>query len=126
MHARDLVEPDERMRGMLDAVAEARERHGPQALDTVIVSGTTSAEDVRRVHELTDEPLSLVPLFESVEALRAAPRIYERAARHRRLPRGDGRLLRLGEGRRLSRARSGRSAARSSRSPTSRGGAASS
>jgi phosphoenolpyruvate carboxylase len=26
---------------------------------------------------LTDEPLSLVPLFESVEALRAAPRIYE-------------------------------------------------
>ena len=46
------------------------------------------------------------------------------AARHGRLPRGDGRLLRLGEGRGLPRARSGRSAARSSRSPTSRAGAA--
>ena len=40
------------------------------------MSGTDSAEDVRRVHELTDEPLSVVPLFESVDALRAAPRIY--------------------------------------------------
>jgi phosphoenolpyruvate carboxylase len=75
-HARDLVDPDERIRGMADAVAEARHRHGPQALDTWIVSGTGSADDVRRVHALTDEPLSVVPLFESVEALRAAPRIY--------------------------------------------------
>jgi phosphoenolpyruvate carboxylase len=75
-HARDLVDPDERIRGMADAVAEARRRHGPQALDTWIVSGTDSADDVRRVHALTDEPLSVVPLFESVEALRAAPRIY--------------------------------------------------
>jgi len=75
-HARDLVEPDERMRGIADAVVDARRRHGPQALDTWIVSGTDSADDVRRVHALTDEPLSVVPLFESVEALRAAPRIY--------------------------------------------------
>jgi phosphoenolpyruvate carboxylase len=75
-HARDLVHPDERIRGMADAVAEARRRHGPQALDTWIVSGTSSAEDVRRVHELTDEPVSAVPLFEDLEALRAAPRIY--------------------------------------------------
>jgi phosphoenolpyruvate carboxylase len=75
-HARDLVEPDERMRGIAAAVAGARRRHGPQALDTWIVSGTDSAGDVRRVHELTDEPLSVVPLFESVEALRAAPKIY--------------------------------------------------
>jgi phosphoenolpyruvate carboxylase len=75
-HARDLVDPDERIRGMADAVAEVRRRHGPQALDTWIVSGTDSADDVRRVHALTDEPLSVVPLFESVEALRAAPRIY--------------------------------------------------
>jgi len=75
-HARDLVDPDERIRGMADAVSDVRRRHGPQALDTWIVSGTDSADDVRRVHELTDEPLSVVPLFESVEALRAAPRIY--------------------------------------------------
>jgi phosphoenolpyruvate carboxylase len=76
-HARDLVDPDDRIRGIAEAVAAARRRHGPQALDTWIVSGTDSAEDVRRVRDLTDEPLSLVPLFESVEALRAAPRIYE-------------------------------------------------
>src|SRR5262245_20841022 len=76
-HARDLVDPDERIRGMAQAVAEVRARHGAQALDTWIVSGTSSADDVRRVHELTDEPLSAVPLFEDLEALRAAPRIYE-------------------------------------------------
>ena len=77
VHARDLVDPEPRIRELFAAVAEARRRHGGQALDTVVVSGTTSVEDVLRVHELTDEPLSLVPLFESVEALRAAPRIYE-------------------------------------------------
>jgi phosphoenolpyruvate carboxylase len=76
-HARDLADPDDRMRGIAAAVTEARKRHGPQALDTWIVSGTSSAEDVQRVRALTDEPLSLVPLFESVDALRAAPRIYE-------------------------------------------------
>ena len=75
-HARDLVEPDERIREIAEAVADVRRRHGTQALDTWIVSGTDSADDVRRVHELTDEPLSVVPLFESVDALRAAPRIY--------------------------------------------------
>ncbi|HJX46836.1 MAG TPA: phosphoenolpyruvate carboxylase [Gaiellaceae bacterium] len=75
-HARDLVEPDDRIHEIAAAIADVRRRHGPQALDTWIVSGTDSADDVRRVHELTDEPLSVVPLFESVEALRAAPRIY--------------------------------------------------
>ena len=77
VHARDLDEPAPRIRELFDAVAAARRRHGPQAIDTVIVSGTASATDVLRVRELTDEPLSLVPLFESVEALRAAPLIYE-------------------------------------------------
>ena len=77
VHARDLVDPEPRIRGLFDAIAAARERHGEQALGTVIVSGTTSAEDVLRVRELSSERLSLVPLFESVDALRAAPRIYE-------------------------------------------------
>jgi phosphoenolpyruvate carboxylase len=77
VHARDLVEPDQRIRELFGAIAGARRRHGEQALDTVIVSGTTSAGDVLRVLDLTSEPLSLVPLFESVEALRDAPRIYE-------------------------------------------------
>src|SRR5581483_4447662 len=77
VHARDLVEPDERVRELFASLAGVRRRHGPRALDTVIVSGTERAADVLRVRELTDEPLSLVPLFESVDALRAAPRIYE-------------------------------------------------
>ena len=42
----------------------------------MIVSGTTAAEDVERVRALTSAP-NVVPLFESVESLRAAPRIYE-------------------------------------------------
>jgi len=77
VHARDLVDPEPRVRELFSSLPRLRRRHGVRALDTVIVSGTTAAEDVLRVRELTDEPLSLVPLFESVEALRAAPRIYE-------------------------------------------------
>jgi len=65
VHARDAVEPDERIRGLLAAAGE-----------TVIVSGTDGADDVRRVRALTAAQ-SVVPLFESVEALRAAPAIYE-------------------------------------------------
>jgi phosphoenolpyruvate carboxylase len=65
VHARDGREPDERIRGLLAAAGE-----------TVIVSGTTSADDVRRVQALTPAR-NVVPLFESVETLREAPRIYE-------------------------------------------------
>jgi phosphoenolpyruvate carboxylase len=65
VHARDAVEPDERIRALLAAAGE-----------TVIVSGVDSAEDVRRVQRLTPA-VNVVPLFESVEALRAAPAIYE-------------------------------------------------
>jgi phosphoenolpyruvate carboxylase len=77
VHARDVANDDERVRAILDAAVAARGRHGAEALDTVIVSGTESAADVERVHELLRVPLSVVPLFESVETLRAAPRIYE-------------------------------------------------
>jgi phosphoenolpyruvate carboxylase len=64
VHARDATDPDERIRALLSAAGE-----------TVIVSGVSSAEDVRRVRELTPAP-NVVPLFESVAALRAAPEIY--------------------------------------------------
>jgi phosphoenolpyruvate carboxylase len=74
VHARD---PDERVLPLLDAARDARARHGAAALDTLIVSGTETANDVSRLHALTGGELSLVPLFESVDALRAAPRIYE-------------------------------------------------
>ena len=74
VHARD---SDERVRSLVDAGVAARARHGAEALSTVIVSGTESADDVRRVHALAGGELSVVPLFESVDALRAAPGIYE-------------------------------------------------
>jgi phosphoenolpyruvate carboxylase len=65
VHARDALDPDERIRALLAAAG-----------DVVIVSGVASAEDVRRVQALTSAQ-NVVPLFESVEALRAAPQIYE-------------------------------------------------
>jgi len=65
VHARDAVDPDERIRALLAAAGV-----------TVIVSGVSSADDVRRVQQLTPAE-NVVPLFESVEALRAAPKIYE-------------------------------------------------
>jgi phosphoenolpyruvate carboxylase len=65
VHARDAANPDDRIRALLAA-----------ADGTVIVSGTSSADDVRRVRALTRAP-NVVPLFESVETLRDAMRIYE-------------------------------------------------
>ena len=65
VHARDAIDPDERIAALLAAAGE-----------TVIVSGVSTAEDVHRVRRLTPAP-NVVPLFESVEALRAAPEIYE-------------------------------------------------
>jgi phosphoenolpyruvate carboxylase len=50
---------------------------GPEALDTLIVSGASSAADVIRAAELTDEPLSIVPLFETLDDLAAAPGILD-------------------------------------------------
>jgi phosphoenolpyruvate carboxylase len=50
-----------------------RERHGPQALDTLIVSGTSSAADIQAALDETERAgveLSLVPLFETIDDLR--------------------------------------------------------
>jgi phosphoenolpyruvate carboxylase len=74
-HARELAAGSERAREALAAVAELRRVHGEGALDTVIVSGTESANDVLAILELTDEPLSLVPLFETVADLARSPAI---------------------------------------------------
>ncbi|MDX6510869.1 MAG: phosphoenolpyruvate carboxylase [Gaiellaceae bacterium] len=73
LHARELRERSERARETLDAVGEVRARYGGEAVDTVIVSGTESAADVLAVLELSDEPLSAVPLFETVRDLEHAP-----------------------------------------------------
>jgi phosphoenolpyruvate carboxylase len=74
VHARDA---EEHVRPLLVAAHAARARHGADALDTLIVSGSESAADVRRIAGLAGAGLSVVPLFESLDALRAAPRIYE-------------------------------------------------
>ena len=53
------------------------QRFGAAALDTLIVSGTSSADEVVGALELTTEPLSIVPLFETVDDLDRAPQILE-------------------------------------------------
>jgi phosphoenolpyruvate carboxylase len=77
LHARELALRNERVRETFAAVRRARSRHGPDALDTVIVSGTASTDDVLAALDASDEPLSIVPLFESIADLRAAPRVVE-------------------------------------------------
>jgi phosphoenolpyruvate carboxylase len=76
LHARDLRNPDADVREFIRAAARARSRHGPQALDTLIVSGVREPEDVLAALELTDD-LAVVPLFESIPDLRAAAGIVE-------------------------------------------------
>ena len=75
LHARDLA--TERARDAVAAAEAARRRHGATALDTLIVSGTSSAGDVIHALELTTEPLSIVPLFETVDDLDRAPAILD-------------------------------------------------
>src|SRR5262249_5326738 len=75
LHAREVREPTKVTRSFLDAAAEARRAHGPGALDTLIVSGCSTAADALGVLELTGEPISIVPLFETIADLHAAPRI---------------------------------------------------
>jgi phosphoenolpyruvate carboxylase len=78
LHARDL--DTERAREALATADDAWVRHGDQALDTLIVSGTSSADDVIRARALTG--LSVVPLFETVEDLAAAPGILDELLRN--------------------------------------------
>ncbi|HEU5363070.1 MAG TPA: phosphoenolpyruvate carboxylase [Gaiellaceae bacterium] len=74
LHARDLG--GDRAREALAAAAEARRVHGQVALDTLVVSGTSSHADVQRARSLTE--LRVVPLFETVDDLAAAPAIVDR------------------------------------------------
>jgi phosphoenolpyruvate carboxylase len=80
-----------RARAALDAVAEVRRRHGPDAAGTVIVSGTSGAGDVLALLDASDDPVEAVPLFETIADLRRAASIVDelladpRVARDRRL-----------------------------------------
>jgi phosphoenolpyruvate carboxylase len=73
LHARELASA--RAQEAVAAAEAARQRHGAEALDTLIVSGTESVDDVVRALELTSEPLAVVPLFETVDDLDRAPAI---------------------------------------------------
>ncbi len=88
LHARDLGTA--RAREAAVAAAAARRRHGARALETVIVSGTSSADDVLRALELFEE-LAPVPLFETIDDLEAAPRILDELLRDRRFASRVGR-----------------------------------
>ncbi len=66
-----------RARQALTSLAAARRRHGEHAADTVIVSGTSSAAGVLAVLDATGEPLNVVPLFETIADLKAAPSIVD-------------------------------------------------
>jgi len=64
----------------LRAVAAVRAQHGPEGLASLVLSGTTCASDVlglmllaRECGALDAGALPCVPLFESIEDLRAAP-----------------------------------------------------
>jgi phosphoenolpyruvate carboxylase len=73
LHARDLADPSEKVRETFATARRLRERHGAQALDTLIVSGTSSREDILSALDLSaaaDVQLALVPLFETIDDLR--------------------------------------------------------
>ena len=81
VHADELRVGSDRIRETLAAVERVRERHGPEALDTLIVSGTTSPDDVLNARDVAEErglELSIVPLFETIASLRSAAETMER------------------------------------------------
>ena len=71
LHARDLGSDEAAL--LLGHACAARRRYGSAAVDTVIVSGTSSADDVLRALAATDEPVAVVPLFETIDDLKRAP-----------------------------------------------------
>jgi phosphoenolpyruvate carboxylase len=94
VHARDVLEPTDDLRAFLGGVREAQALHGTEALDTLIVSGTSSADDVTRAAALTHEAgarLRIAPLFETIADLREAPAIVDALLERRELA-ADGRL----------------------------------
>lgn len=80
VHADELRAGSSRLARLPAAVARARARHGDIALDTVIVSGTSAASDVLAAVDLLEDAgtgLAVVPLFETISALRVAPHVVE-------------------------------------------------
>jgi phosphoenolpyruvate carboxylase len=87
LHASQLRRPTARTRRTFAAAARVQEQHGAEALDTLVISGTRSAADVSAALELARSAgtrLSLVPLFETIADLRAAPAVVEELLADRR------------------------------------------
>ncbi len=80
IHASELHAGSDRLGDTFAAIARAREEHGADTLDTLIVSGTSSPADVLAALDLAEEAgleLSLVPLLETIASLRSAAEIVE-------------------------------------------------
>ena len=107
---------------IVHAAAEAHALYGPASITTYIMSKCESVSDLLEVNVLLKEaglyrpssaaaaPIMVVPLFETIGDLADAPRIMRewlstaggrRGRAIARLSGGDGRLLRLQQGRRL-------------------------
>ena len=86
VHAREIRDPDERLRETLRAAARVQRRHGKVALDRLIVSMTASAGDVLEAERLAAAAgldVLAVPLFETIADLRAARAVVEELAARR-------------------------------------------
>ena len=91
LHADELAERSPRVGETFAAIVRAQERHGAEALDTVVVSGTRGPADVLAVVELAEEAgarVSPVPLFETIHDLREAPAIVAALLDEPRFARG--------------------------------------
>ncbi len=89
VHVRELAEP--RVEATLAAANRAREQHGAEALDTVVLSGTRSGADVVALADLAGGGLRVCPLFESIADLQSAGGVVEELLDSGHIGR-DGRL----------------------------------
>ncbi len=80
LHADEIREASDRLEPTTRAIARARHRHGAEALDTLVVSGVGSPDDVLAALDLVRGAgleLSVVPLFETIASLRSAAETVE-------------------------------------------------
>ena len=78
LHATAVRHPDERVRSILATAARLQSRHGRAAVDRLIVSMTSSADDLGDAAELAADAgldVEIVPLFETIADLRGAAAI---------------------------------------------------
>jgi len=99
VHVSRVHQPDRRLADTLAEAGEARRRYGEDACRRLIVSGVETAADVRaavRVVEGAGVPLSVVPIFESIDALRDAPAVMGELLAdesYRRLAQGEATVM---------------------------------